>query len=381
MTSYKPLAGVKVLDLGVLIPSALTTAKLAAMGADVVKVERGPGGDRLRNIPPTEGGEAPWFVTTSWGKRSIALDAKDPEDFATLLKLIRASDVVVENQLAGFWKKIGVDFEALRAERPELIVCSVTGYGQTGPWAQLPAHGSNVDAMSDGLNIEWRDGKPHRGWTYSSWGNEMGAYAGAMAVAAAIVSVRSGGEGAWIDASCWDAVVESHRAEIALSAITGEVVSCRDVQLDQALYATYLTSDGETFLIGALEYKFWERFCEGVGRPDLLEHHSGDALEYGVGDDALRAELEVIFLTADIDTWSKRFVEWGCVGGPVLGIEGIMKSEHYKEREMATGGKGKWENIAQAFRWHHTGERAGADLAPPPEFDAHRDAVLSEWLG
>lgn len=140
MAPYQPLAGVRVLDLGILIPAALTSGKLAALGADVVKVEQPPDGDRIRSVPPFgDDGESPQHMGQNWGKRSIALDVRVPADREVLLGLARRADVVVENQLAGFWATQGVDFAALRRERPELIVCSVTGFGQTGPWARLPS--------------------------------------------------------------------------------------------------------------------------------------------------------------------------------------------------------------------------------------------------
>ena len=150
--TYQPLAGVKVLDLGILIPPALTSAKLVALGADVVKVEQPPWGDRIRAIPPfAVDGESPQHMAQNWGKRSIALDLRSDEGRATFLRLAEVADVIVENQLAGSWARLGIDFAALRAKRPELVVCSITGFGQTGPYASLPSHGLNMDALADTL--------------------------------------------------------------------------------------------------------------------------------------------------------------------------------------------------------------------------------------
>jgi crotonobetainyl-CoA:carnitine CoA-transferase CaiB-like acyl-CoA transferase len=102
--TYRPLAGVKVLDLGILIPAALTSGKLAALGADVVKVEQPPAGDRVRMIPPfADDGESPHHMGQNWGKRSIGLDVRDPEDREVIIALARRADVIVENHLAGFW--------------------------------------------------------------------------------------------------------------------------------------------------------------------------------------------------------------------------------------------------------------------------------------
>ena len=378
--SYQPLVGVKVLDLGILIPAALTSGKLAALGADVVKVEQPPSGDRLRAIPPIgDDGESPQHMSQSWGKRSIGLDVRDPEDRAVILALARRADIIVENQLAGFWASQGIDFAALRQERPALIVCSVTGFGQTGPWASLPSHGLNMDALADTLPVEWEDGQPHRGRTFTSWGNELGTAFAAMAVLAALVAVRTTGEGAWIDLSCWDAVVEAHRADIAITERSKRFPMQR-MGHRQSLYDTYLSSDGVPVLLGALELKFWKRFCENIGRADLIARHSGAALEFADNDDDLRAELEKEFKKTTAAEWLRRFIDWDVPGGPVLDVPQIMATDHFAARHITEGEDGEWPNVTTAIRWHHTGERAGAGLAPPPEFDQHRKEVLDDWL-
>ncbi|HUF97321.1 MAG TPA: CoA transferase, partial [Ilumatobacter sp.] len=208
----------RVLDVGILIPPSLTSAKLVALGADVVKVEQRGGGDRIRRIPPYgPDGESPQHMAQNWGKRSIALDLRDENDRATFFELAAVADVILENQLAGSWQAMGIDFAVLRQQRPELVVCSITGFGQTGPMAALPSHGLNMDALADTLALVDEHGEPRLGWSFTSWGNELGGAYAALAITAALVNVRSGGEGAWIDLSCWDALVESHRTEIALS--------------------------------------------------------------------------------------------------------------------------------------------------------------------
>jgi crotonobetainyl-CoA:carnitine CoA-transferase CaiB-like acyl-CoA transferase len=378
--TYQPLAGVKVLDLGILIPAALTTGKLTALGADVVKVEQPPHGDRLRAVPPFgDDGESPQHMGQSWGKRSIGLDVRDAEDRAVILALAKRADVIVENQLAGFWASKGIDFAALRRERPALIVCSVTGFGQTGPWASLPAHGLNMDALASTLPVDWENGQPHRGPTFTSWGNELGTAFAAMAVLAALVSVRTTGEGAWIDLSCWDALVESHRTEIAMTRHLKRPFTLAG-KPRQALYDTYLSSDGAPVLLGALEPKFWKRFCEKIARPDLIGRHTGAALAFGDDDDDLRAELETEFAKATAADWLERFLDWDVPGGPVLDVPQIMDTGHFAARQIAEGNDGDWPNVATAIRWHHTGERAGAGLAPPPAFNQHREEILHDWL-
>jgi alpha-methylacyl-CoA racemase len=378
--SYKPLSGLKVLDLGILIPPALASNKLVALGADVVKVEEPGRGDRIRAVPPlADDRRSSQHMGYDWGKRSIALDLRKDDDRSTLLRLAEVADVIMENQLAGSWTRFGIDFAAMRARRPELIVCSLTGFGQTGPLSTLPSHGLNMDALADSVNVEWRDGDPHLGWTFTSWGNELGAANAAMAVCAAIAHVRAGGEGAWIDISCWDTLVEAHRTDIIVTTKTGVIQNSHD-RVHGPLYDTYLSSDGKAVLLGALERKFWVNFCEGIGRPDLIDAHNGAEIDMGWDNQHLRTELAPIFASATAVEWDSRFIEWDCPGCTVLQVPDVMAHPHFAARELLEGTPGSWPLMRSAVRWHHTDERAGSWLSPPPEVDEHRDEILKDWL-
>ncbi len=378
--AYRPLDGVRVLDLGILIPSALVGHRLAGLGAEVVKVEQRGRGDRIRAIPPFTAGESEQFQSHLWGRRSIELDLRTEEDRTTFRRLASVADVIVENQLAGSWARIGLDLGELRATRPDLVVCSLTGFGQTGPLASLPSHGLNMDALADGLPVEWREGQRRLAPTHTSWGNELGSLHAALAIVSAVLAARSTGEGAWIDVSCWDALVESHRAEIATHWRTGEPCNAHERSMGP-LYDVYTASDGRLVLFGALEPKFFKRFCNEVGRPDLAKHHSGGEIEFGVGNEELRAELEKVFASASSDEWRQRFIDWDVPGSPVLQLPEVTQLEHFAARGIVEGDAGTWPNVTLPIRWHHVSERAGAGLAAPPELGADTDDVLREWLG
>lgn len=378
--NYQPLRGVKVLDIGLLIPAALTSIKLASMGADVVKVELPRTGDRLRHVPPfADDGESPQYQPQARGKRSIALNVKDPNDYALFMQLAREADVIVQNQLPGTWEKLGVDFAELRREKPGLIICSVTGFGLTGPLAHLPSHGLNMDALADCLNIDWKDGQPYVGWSFTSWGNEMGSTYAAFAVSAALLEVRNSGQGAWIDASCWDAMVEAHRTELAMTMRTQQDFSMHGTDIGP-LYNTYLSSDGKPVLLGALEPVFWANFCRHIGREDLIQFHGGKNIEFGEENSQITATLRAVFATATAVEWDRRFVEWNCPGSVVLDIGEVMQHPHFQARGIVEGEPGSWPNITSAIRWHHTDERAGSGMRPAPALDADRASVLRDWL-
>jgi crotonobetainyl-CoA:carnitine CoA-transferase CaiB-like acyl-CoA transferase len=383
---YEPLRGVKVLDIGILIPANQCTVKLAALGADVVKVEMPKIGDRIRYIggvgPRMENGH---HQTQARGKRSIALNLKDLSDREIFLDLAAEADVLVENFLPGALLQMGIDLEALRRQRPELIVCSITGFGQTGPLCGMPSHGLNMDALADSLNVDWRGGAPHLGRNFTSWGNEMGSTYACFAIASALFERTRSGEGAWIDISNWDTVVEAHRADIAVAYFTGDLERPDPAKLPKRgeFYNTYRSRDGRAVLLGSLEKKFWINFCRGVGREDLIERHTGKELEFEAAPGALplRQELSAIFASADADEWDRRFMAWDCPGSTVLHITDVIQHPHFEARGLVQGAFGEWPNVANAIRWHHTGERAGVDMNPAPAIDEHRDDVLREWLG
>lgn len=384
--TYQPLRGVKVLDIGILIPPNQCTVKLTALGADVVKVEMPEIGDRVRYI----GGVGPRMENAhhqsqARGKRSIALDLKDADDQALFRELADQADVIVENFLPGRLAEIGIDFEQMRERRPELIVCSITGFGQTGPLADMPSHGLNMDALADSLNVDWRDGDPLLGRTFTSWGNEMGSTYACFAICAALFERSRSGEGAWIDISNWDTVVEAHRSEIAEAYFTGnmERPDPNAVTQGREFYNTYLSKDGRAVLLGTLEKKFWINFCRNVGREDLIDHHSGKPLEFesAKGQTNLREELKAIFATATAEEWDRRFIEWDCPGSAVLHITDIIKHPHFAARNLVQGEVGHWPNIANAIRWQHSDERAGVNMSPPPAIDEQRAEILRDWLG
>ena len=142
-----------------------------------------------------------------------------------------------------------------------------------------------------------------------------------------------------------------------------------------------MSSDDKPVLLGALEPKFWKRFCDNVGRADLVDRHTGDDIDFGWDDEELRDELRPIFASATATEWHRRFIAWDVPGGPVLQLPDVMELEHFTARGLMEGDVGAWPNVTSAIRWHHTDERAGTNLTPPPEVGADADEVLRDWLG
>lgn len=378
--SYQPLAGVRVLDLTRLLPGAIAARKLAYLGAEVVKIEEPDRGDYLRTIPPMyDNDESFMHKLLNRGKRSVALDLKTESGRSTFNDLAGHADAILEVSRPGRFREIGIDFARLREAHPQLVVCSITGFGQTGPLASLASHGMNMDCLAGSAPFE-RDGED--GWSlgrsvFASIAVELGGVNAALATTAAILHARSTGEGTWIDASCWDAAVEANRLAIAHKLATGtDVVAVADLG---PLYAVYQCRDGGLVLLCAIEHKFWKRFCEGVSRPHLTERWRGDGeVDFGL-DAALSAELRAIFAEEDAEVWQTRFHDWDIPGSRLLSIDEVLEHPHLEARQMVAGDEG-FPSVLDPIRWAD-GTRPGADARPARPLGADTSEVLAEWLG
>ncbi len=251
--SYRPLAGIRVLDISRLYPGALTTQKLADLGADVVKIEEPGRGDYLRTIPPLVDGKGILHLVLDRGKRSVELNLKQREGVDQLLRLVAVTDVLVESARPGRFAGMGIDFAALRERYPRLVVCSVSGFGQTGPMAPAPSHGMNMDALAGDLILSDWKGRKRFVVLGFSLGVELGAANAALGIAAAVFAAKNTGQGVWIDASCWDGAFEIQRLPVASFLAAGVSLDPRD---PRPLYDVYETADNKLVLFCAIERKF-----------------------------------------------------------------------------------------------------------------------------
>lgn len=377
---YLPLAGVRVLDLTRLIPGALATRKLADLGADVVKIEEPATGDYLRAIPPFVGGRSLMYDLLNRSKRSVALDLHDAGDRGTFAQLVARADAVVEVSRPGRFAAAGVDLAELARRRPDLVVCSLTGFGQDGPLAGLPAHGMNIDALAGCLGVDEGEPPSFGPGVFTSLGAELGGLNAALAVTAALFGARATGRGATIDASCWDACVEANRIGLVHYLVTGRELRVQDAT--GPLYSLYRTADGRVVLFAAVERRFWENFVAGVGRPDLASRWSeaaGGAVDFGL-DASLGKELADLFAAHSAEMWMDRFLEWDVPGSVVRTVPDLAADAHLAARGLVDGTADGHVTVADPFRWGD-GTRPGAGGRSAPELGADTETVLAEWLG
>jgi crotonobetainyl-CoA:carnitine CoA-transferase CaiB-like acyl-CoA transferase len=360
-----PLDGLRVLDLSRLLPGAFATLMLAELGAEVVKVEDPHGGDPMRTLPPLLDGRGVYDLLLNRGKKSVALDLRRPESAAVLDRLVATSDVVVESFRPRTAKRLGVAGEQIRQRYPAVIHCAITGYGQTGPYAERPGHDLNYVSVSGFLAADGRKpGELPRMFIADVGGGAMSAVVGILA---ALVGRERFGVGATLDISMHDAalywvMLPAARDLIDAGArVQGELPTFGA----HASYNIYETRDGQQIALGALERKFWVAFCDGIGRPDLAARHESDAADQA----ALVAEMRALFLTRTRDEWLAAFEGHEVCLTPVNQPAEALRDPHVVARGTVLRHAGL-RSVRPPFVQHVP------DLGPAPALGAHTDEVL-----
>ncbi len=375
-----PLHGLKVLDLSRLLPGGFCSLLLADFGADVLKVEDTGLGDYVRWSPPYyEGADhtarGALFLALNRGKRSIRIDLKSDAGKGVLLRLARDADVLLESFRPGVLDRLGVGWERLRQENPRLVYCAITGYGQDGPNRDRSGHDMNYLGLNGILGLTGDQG----GAPVQAAGQIAdiggGAQMAAIGILVALQERARSGEGQFVDCSMFDGSL-SWLALVAAEALaTGTSARRGQLQLAGALtcYRPYRCADGYVTL-GALEPKFWQAWCEGVGREDLL-HHAFDP----PGSDAHRAVSE-IFAARSREEWRQFASEHDCCLEPVLDLDEVLESQLVAQRQMVVdleqpGAEQTVRLLGAPIKLNRT--PADPSRAPGPALGEHTDEVLT----
>jgi alpha-methylacyl-CoA racemase len=329
-----PLEGIRVLDLTRLLPGGFCSLLLSDFGADVIKVEDTAAGDYIRAWPPyydgvDESTKSALFLSLNRGKRSIRLDLKRAEGREAFLRAVARADVVLESFRPGVLDRLGVGYDAMRAANPRIVYCAITGYGQDGPNRDRSGHDMNYLGLVGLLGLTGDpDGPPvQAAGQIADIGG--GALMAAFAILAALRERDRSGEGQVVDVSMADGAL-SWLAMVAARYFAGGVTPRRgDLELAGAIacYRPYRCADGWVTL-GALEPKFWQAWCRGVGREDLVEQQFAPP-----GSDAHR-EVEAIFARRTREDWRAFASEHDCCLEPVLDLDEALDSELVRAREM-----------------------------------------------
>jgi len=388
-----PLSDVRIVESSMLGPGAIST-HLADLGADVIKVES-PQGDYIREMTwPIVEGVSLMHLHISRGKRSIVLDLRTPEGVDAYLDLVRGADAVIEAMRPGGLERRGLGYDRLREVNPRIVFCTISGYGMTGPYADLPSHGIAYDAWAGLVQPEITED----GWCaipeHPSVGIHAGPLFGALGVLAGIVRARATGKGSRLEVAQSDAAAamdwlrsETWKAyERPDDEVTGNAADGYERRApgtagmrDGVRYQFYETTDGHVLFM-ASEREFWKNFCDGIGRPDLFEAHPGSRYaDHARGDTELRSILAGIFRERSTAAWVELGGEVNTPIAPANTPRTLAEDPQFADRMP-------WIPAA----------RVGADQLPSPikfldvDLDAperaptvgqHTDEVLHDVLG
>jgi crotonobetainyl-CoA:carnitine CoA-transferase CaiB-like acyl-CoA transferase len=357
-----------VLDLSRLIPGPLCTLILAELGAEVIKVEDTAGGDYLRLIPPLREGIGGAFYALNRGKRSLAVDLKRAEGREAFLRVLGGARVVVESFRPGVLARLGLDFPTLVARRPDVILCSISGYGQDGPLAGRAGHDIDYLALSGVLAVSGE-----AGGSPALPGVQIADMAGgALFAALRILAALLGPAPCHLDVSMTEGALALLLPWFGEAGFGGAPLRRGEAPLNggAANYGVYRCGDGRHLAVGSLEPKFWTGLCKSLGLPvDMSALVAPPARQR-----ELRAELEGALAREPREVWAARLAAADCCCEPVLELEEVAAHPQHRAR-------GVFETVEDPVRGRFELPRlplgVSGGAGPAPRQGEHSDAVLA----
>jgi len=376
-----PLMGVKVLDVSQVMAGPYSCMLLADMGADVIKVEPPGSGDQTRGAMgfKMKGPDSMGFLNMNRNKRSIAINLKSEAGKAILFKLVKEADILVENYRPGVMKRLGVGYEVMSKINPALVYVSISGFGQSGPWAMRPGFDLMAQAMSGIMSVTGNgDGKPVKaGVPVADIGCALFATYAALS---AYIGAKNTGQGQYIDASLFDSALAFSIWDTSEYWGTGNPpVALGTANRMTAPYQAVKAKDGY-FVMGATNNKLWQKLCEILERPDLLQKVEYQTIAGRLGQrEQLIQELENSFALKSADEWIDLLLEHGIPAGPILDYPQAFESEHGRHRQMRIEIdhplEGKVPNIGFAVKMQGTPQEVRRH---PPLLGEHTQEVLMQ---
>jgi crotonobetainyl-CoA:carnitine CoA-transferase CaiB-like acyl-CoA transferase len=374
----RPLEGMRVLDLTQLLSGPYCTMMLADMGADVLKVEP-PGGEMQRQamrVDQTD--ESPPFMAINRNKRGLVVDLRHPQGRSLLLDLAATCDVMVENYRPGTTAKLGIDYESVRAVRPQIIYASITGFGQAGPYANRPGLDLVTQGMSGLMSITGHPGGEPAKIGVPITDIAAGMYC-AIGILGAYIGLRQSGEGERVTTSLFAAGVSLGLWEAMEYWNTGRIPApLGSAHRLAAPYQALRTEDGY-LTVGAGTDKLWVRMCTAIGRDDLVTDGRFETNAKRVANRLLlQSELEVTLKTGSTHDWVAILTEAGVPAGPILDYGQVLDDAHTAasgmilEYEHPTAGRVRTLGAPYRLAGNDTETRAA------PLIGQHTDEVLGQ---
>ena len=380
MTTQGPLKGMKVVELAHIMAGPACGMMLADMGADVIKVEKPDGDDTRRFLPPDINGESAAFMMMNRNKRGISLNLKDPDAIDVLRKLLADADVVIENYRHDTMKRLGLDYETLRALNPKIVYCAISGFGRTGPYAERGGFDLIAQGMSGLMSITGEGpGRPPVK-PGAPIADITAGFLGALGCVSAYSHAQKTGQGQMVDTSLFEAGIALTYWQSAIAFATGQSPGALgSAHPLNAPYQSFRTQDG-WINIGAANQRNWLRLLDVIGAPEL-----DDDPRFGSNEDRnnnlseLVPILERYFTQNDTATWIAQMEQAGLPAGPVMDICQMHSDPQAIARDMIVetthpvAGPVKVIGLPIKF-----GDTPGGVATPAPTLGQHAREILLE---
>jgi crotonobetainyl-CoA:carnitine CoA-transferase CaiB-like acyl-CoA transferase len=378
-----PLRGIRVLDLTRVLSGPYCTMMLADQGAEVIKVEIPGRGDDGRHVgPPFKGSESAFFISVNRNKKSLTLNLKSEQGLAILKKLAAKADVLVENYRPGVAERLGIDYASLAEVNPALVYCSISGFGQTGPYRERPGYNFTVQALSGVMTVSGEPGTPPYPVGISLGDIPAGMFA-AFAITSALYARRRTGEGCYIDLSMLDALVAMMEYPVARFGMTGECPPPIG-QFNPSItpFGVLGTADSPIVLAVGND-KLWKTLCETLGRPDLLADPRYETNRLRTENaTALYAELRETLTKKPSREWLAVFIDQGIPAAHVNTVDDVFADPQVKARGMIQSVRQPEAGVVSiAGSPVRLGKEVQLTYRPAPRLGEHTDEVLRGWLG
>ena len=379
----KLLEGLRVLDLSRMLAGPYGSMLLADMGAEVIKVEEPDGGDPMRVMGPPflPDGESAYFLSINRNKKSMALDLTTPAGRDVFLDLARVADVVWENFRPGVLTRLGCDYAALSRVNGRLVLCSISAYGQHGPYRDWPAFDLALQAMGGAMSVTGEPGgRPVR--MGLPMGDLAGGMFGAFAVVAALLRRQTTGQGTHVDLSLLDCQVSLLTYMAQYYWADGRVPGPQGSGHASVVPYQALASRDGHLIVAVFAEKFWRGFCVASGHPEW-EHDPRFATNRDrvANRPALMALVGDVMKTRTTDEWLSRMQAEGVPAAPILGVDRVLEDPQVKHRQMVVEMKhprhGATPTLGTPIKCDGD---MGLDVTPPPRLGEHTDALLRGLL-
>lgn len=377
-----PLAGIRVLDFTRVLAGPAASLALADLGAEIIKVEPPGTGDETRTFPPFREGESHYYVAINRGKKSMVIDLKAADGVQLAKDLAAKCDIVIENYRPGVMERLGLGYEALSADNPGLIYCSISGFGQDGPLRDKPSFDIVLQALSGALSV---NGEPGSAGTKLGipLGDLVGGINGPIGILAALHERNRTGRGRWIDVSLLDGMLGMLGYLAQLAFFNGEDPQPQGSQHPNLVpYGQFPARDG-AIIIACLTNAFWGRICCALGMPELAQDPRFDSLEKRRSErDMINGIVSGFTRRHTVQELEALLSAHEVPNAPILGVSDALAHPQAVARDMVA--KTQHKTLGEIPIVNRSIKFPGAPQpvpGAPPVLGQHTDEILSDVLG